>query len=379
MSRKVIKGSAEIVNKIKLGPSESQGYWQARGFMFPSAETIMEVPYHDFHENGSKEGAKKNLIGVPNQCKTSVQEMEQAYTGVLLTQTRAIPNGFFMYSAAIMHTYMTFCELSSMLGCKPEKNEIDNILNSGVLPDELVEKLYFKLYSSIVALEICTRTFYEGSGSLGGYKDKVWLLWGRLSKTACPTSDAILSQEQAEKDYKAYNKASHQSRLLMFTSWFNEAYGDEFKNAVGKDDLGFDTVCSSVSVLFECWEWIKTYKACESGFDGFDFNDENMDLEEAQFYVKAISAGVFRRLSKGITESSFSDYNEAQHLSVSMTNPVFEVIFTKLFSGHNGLCSFGEWLLSANEIACQRIDMYEDEEVDKFGEKKKATKFRNVD
>jgi hypothetical protein len=377
--RNVIKGNKSVINAIKYGPGDSEGYWQARGFATPSSDTLMQVPYHDFHENGSKVGSKKNLLTVKNSCVTAVDEMENSYAGVLLTQGKAIPNGFFMYSCALMHNYFTMCKLAKMLHCEPEKQVIIDKINSLGLSEEQSWELMSTVYKSSVALEICTRTFYEGSGALGGYKDKVWLLWGRLSGIGCPTNQKMLSDEQAISDCISYYEGSYEARLVMFSTWFMEAYSGEFEEAKLMKDLGVELVHMSISVLFECWEWIKCYKAYEIGKEGFDFSDPEMDLEEATFYVKALSAGNFRRLSKGITEGSFSDYTDAQHLSRAMSDPVFEAILENLLSGPNGLCNFGAWLINANDVAAYRIDLYFEEEVDEYGEKKKATKFKNVD
>lgn len=370
--RKVITGSRKILESFEYGWMGSPGYWNARGLL--TINDMSLLPYSEFHENNSVEG-KKNLISVPNTSKTSQDRTVELYRSVNLTQSVTIANGFFLYSAAVLEMYFLLAQYSKELNLPATYRDL---MNSG--SDKIVD-----LFFTNVSMEVCARLLYEGSGSLGGYKDKVWLLWGRLTGRACPDNESVLSLEEALDCSQAYRKSTYEQKRMYFVSWFVEAYSSEFLNK----DLLMIPVAEKIFVYYERYVKYNNYERGRSSLSSISslaLEDMNLFLEE----VKAVLTGIFRRCSKGLTEASTIDYSSAQQLVLAMgvdlkigdeEVPIFEMAVDTLFTDCTGnLTSFGSWFKETIFISLNRVALIEDliEEAESNPMKRSFSKFRSV-
>lgn len=354
-SRKIIQSTTgDLLDSVNYGVDSVTGYWQARAYLDRKDGGDLNVPFHDFLENNTKAG-KKNLLTASNCSKPiTVGEMSDIFKSTLITQQKAIPNGFFMYSALLVNQYFTQCEVARHFNCSMHVEDIYKHF-----PQDPAEFLPYceKLEVAHIATEFAARCFYEGAGSLGGYKDRVWLLWGRLKGVGCPDNDTMLSDKDARTAAKAYGESNARERKMMFVSWFNEAYGSEYKESLNSFSAGGDLFLKAISLFWEAYEMISFYKMYEAGKDGINDDDS---AEDIIFKVKAICAGIFRRSSKGITESSFTDYTKANHLAGFVNDEFLNNLLISLLSDGNGETAFSSWLQNAATLANMRIDMYFD-------------------
>lgn len=353
-TRRIVKASSNLRDEVKYGVDSVTGYWQARGFLNREDGGDLAVPFEDFLENNGAPGKKKNLMGASNTSDPiSPEDMADIFKSVLQTQSKAIPNGFFMYSALLYNQYLTQCQLGRELGCSMNVSDIEAHFPED---DEEAMAVYKRMEVAHIATEFAARCFYEGSGSLGGYKDKVWLLWGRLSGVGCPDNQRLLSDEDAYNASEDYKDAAPGAQLFMFSQWFMEAYSGEYQKSIDEYAVGTDLLLAAVKLFWEAYEMIRFYKAYEGGLVDIDLSNP----KEALVGVKALGAGIFRRVSKGITESSYKDYTEANHLSVATTDAIIQATLITLLSDAHGLCPFGEWLINAASVSVDRVAIYEE-------------------
>lgn len=358
MNRKTIKGSPEILAEVtkNMGPSSCQGYFSARGILDVSfdPETLLKLPYHDFHDNNSSANAKKNLLGKGFKLSMdprNPKEMEAFYKGTILTQRVTIAQGFFVYSAAIVNMYLTIALISRNLDCPAT---LDACLEAAKSLGH--EQIYNELIACNVSLEICARLHYEGKGSLGGYDPKVWLLWGRLRGIGCPTDQDLLSDEDAIKASISYQEMTWKDSVFYFKKWYKEAYASEFTS------LESPIMDRALTLIHSYYEMVQIYAKYERGLVRIN---EILDIENPfmqGLHLRAILAGIFRRTSKGLTEGKFIEYLDANHLSSSIDHedeegefPILER-FKEWFSDNEGvLTDFGFTLLCSAEVSNARV------------------------
>lgn len=361
--RELMAGNAAIYAEVsaELGPLSAVGYWQARGLLVAdlSPEVLINVPYHEFHENNSAAGAKKNLMGKANVLSMPVKpvlELEGFYEGTVITQSVAIATGFFLYSASEIAFHKLLASASRQLGVPAHYKSV----LSAAGPDLVLE-----LVTRNMSMEICARMFYEGAGSLGGYKPEVWLLWGRLRGIGCPTDQNLLSGDDAKDAAAAYREAPVGEKLRLFKGWFAEAYGSEFaampmEHAVFLEKVG--------DLLWSYYNSFTLYTQYERGQIKPDFiSNDALSVEEKTMILDAIIAGMYRRVNKGIMESGSLDYKDAQQLSWAMMYseggeddvefPISDVV-TAWFTDHTGnLTTFGLWFTRSITVSNIRVSL----------------------
>jgi hypothetical protein len=367
--RQLITGSKVILKQLQHGWQGSPGYWNSRGWV--ELKDSVSLPYSDFHENNTK--GKKNLLSVSNTSTTSCDDMVDMYHAVNMTQSVTIANGFFLYSAAVLEMYFTISKYSKELGLPATYNAI---MTSDT--DQIID-----LFVTNISMEVCARLLYEGSGSLGGYKDKVWLLWGRLTGD-CPSSP-LLSLEEALECSITYRDSSLEDKELLFVKWFVEAYSGEF---LDKETL-LVPVAKKVFIYYERYVSYSQYEKGFKDMSSLSYLAEE-DMDEFLSEVKSILTGIFRRCSKGLTEASTMDYTDAQQLVLGLTVnlnvgneelPIFEMAVDSLLSDYKGkLTPFGLWIKEAMLVALSRValidELAEESEMDPTA--KAFSKFKSV-
>lgn len=292
---------------------------------------------------------------MPNKSKPLLPEtMVQIFEGVNLTQRVTIAMGFFLYSASVFEVYYRIASASRSLGVNADYYSI--------LMTDTNESA--DLMMSNIVMEVCARLLYEGSGSLGGYKERVWLLWGRLRNIPCPTNPGILSEEEALECYAFYQDAEEGVKCALFITWFQEAYQDEFHNKGLVQEIA-----RRVWILYERYQ---TYTRYENGI--LSFADMATAAQQGKVWwwddMGAILSGNFRRLSKGVLHSPASDWNNINPLCTVLDLKVNDIFLTDLYlnkgfvDADGNLTPFAIWLSNSMSLALNRVEIKEDLELE---------------
>lgn len=350
-NRKKVPGSPLIIEELVTSPFTTSGYWQSRGIIVPSMKDVLKVPFHDFLESNSVQGKKKNLLYVPNHSSPFIpSSMAHIYKGVTLTQRVTIAMGFFLYSASVFNMHMLIAQASKTL-------EVPAVFSSVVSTDS---KEGANLLMANIVMEVCARMLYEGAGSLGGYSENVWLLWGKLRGIACPTNDSVLTLEEAKEWADYYRSSDLVERKLLFVTWFKDAYEKEFSHKAL-----LDLVASNIWYLYERYQ---TYMQYERGMLKMGALEKAASEGDEWWYEDMVSilTGAFRRLSKGVNQSAGSTFEKSTQLVKVLDLTVGDVSLTDLFissvfSDYQGnLTTFARWLSNSLELAFIRVEITED-------------------
>ena len=322
--------------------SDEKGYWKARGYdEFPGWE---HLPFADFFENlSSKSGHKKMWLDSdgrmkPGRLSYSNESLMSLYEGIKDTQQIVVSAGFFIYSALIVNLHMRLAYYSRKLKCQPN---VGSVLSKGD-EDAITDITYRAL-----ALRVAAYLIYEGDG-LGGYSDKVWLLWGRIYGMACPDNPEVLSLEEALECQEDWFYANDIEREMMFIEWWKEI--DESHASLPEEIIHH---------IYVGFKLVNRYKQMESPTCPPDYRFN----PNSTFDVQAAICGFFRRSAGGLTEARAYDISDASrqpHRFVDMLEDAKGKFLALFLTYQGGLSSFGKYLNGIQELTLRRVDLIEE-------------------
>ena len=334
------KKNLELVEELSSSVlfADEQGYWKGRGYEeFPGWENL---PFADFFENLSKQvGHKKMWLNPDGKFKAgrlsySNESLMPLYNGIKETQRRIVSAGFFIYSALIVNLHMRLAYYSRLLKVRPSMKAIFEVAN---------EEQKLDLTYRALALRVAAYLVYEGDG-LGGYSDKVWLLWGRIFNIPCPDNPELLDKDELADDAQAWFFASDEERRGLFLQWWAEI--DEAHAKVNPN---------IVNQIYTGYKLYTRYQLMESPVCPLEFQFN----PESTFDVQAALCGFFRRSAGGLTEAKamdISDIHMQPHRFVDMLIKAKPKVIG-LLKGHVGITPFGKYILSMVDLTDRRVEM----------------------
>ena len=337
------KTNAALVTELRAGgyATSPEGYYKARGYAeFPGWENL---PFSDFFENISDntgKGHKKMWLDPTGKMKDGKTGFEcdslvPLYDGIQETLRNIVSNGFFMYSSLVVSMHMNLAFYSKKLGCSPD---VISVMAAG---DAKVKE---NIADRALAARICAYIIYEGDG-LGGYADKVWPLWGRLTGKPCPCYEEVLDVKTANLAKAQWEAANDEQRKELFISWWYMIDSSAHK-AVKR---------SIVEKIFVAYKQVKRYQQMESPF----CRPDDMFNPASTTDIQSAICGFFRRSSVGMGEARCYDANEldkpANRFCDMLMESKAEVI--KKLTGHEGITPFGQSLLTTLDLTIRRNDI----------------------
>lgn len=337
-------GNSNLVAELKKGgyAVSPEGYWKARNFVdFPGWD---KLPFADFFENLSEsqgKGHKKMWMtpdGKMRQNRTTFEcdTLLPLYDGIQQTLRTIVSNGFFMYSALVVSMHLNLAYYSKKLKCSAD---VMSVMEAG---DDKVKK---DISDRALAARICAYIIYEGDG-LGGYAEKVWPLWGRLSGIACPTNDDVLCIAEATTSKLLWDGASDQERKELFYTWWMEIDCSAHKSISR----------SIIDKIYVAYKMVRRYQQMENPFCPEELRFNPSDRSD----VQAAITGFFRRSSVGVGEARAYDANELDapaNRFCDMLNEAHAEAFGMLTGVEGKLTPFGEQLHTVLELHLRRNDL----------------------
>lgn len=330
-----------LVDELTRGGvfSDEKGYWKARGYTeFPGWE---HLPFADFFENlSSKSGHKKMWLNPDGSFKEgrlsySSESLMSLYEGIKETQMRIVSAGFFTYSCLIVNLHLRLAFYSRKLGVSPD---ITSILE--VADEEACKDLEYRA----LALRCAAYLIYEGDG-LGGYRDKVWLLWGRIFGIACPDNPEVLPVEEAEESSDLWDSSSDTKRKELFLRWWSEI--DESHNSLDPLIVGH---------IYTGYKLYRRYQQMENP----NCREQDLFDPKSTLDVQAAICGFFRRSAGGQTEAKAYDINDVMqtpHRFVDLLSVAFGK-FKALVTGKEGKPTpFGSYLITLHSLTLRRVEL----------------------
>lgn len=337
-------GNAALIAELKKGgyAVSPEGYWKARGYVdFPGWE---HLPFADFFENLSEsqgKGHKKMWLtpdGKMRQDRTSFEcdTLMPLYDGIQQTLRTIVSNGFFMYSALVVSMHLNLAYYGKKFGCSAD---VLSVMEAG---DAKAKK---DIEDRALAARICAYIIYEGDG-LGGYADKVWPLWGRITGKACPVTESVLNQTEATAAKAEWDKASDEERKQLFYTWWMMIDCPAHKGISR----------SIIEKIYVAFKTVRRYQQMENPFcpEELRFNPENKSDRQAAI------TGFFRRAAIGVGEARAYDANEldapANRFCDMLDDARADV--TAMLTGHGGkLTPFGEQIMITLDLHLRRNDI----------------------
>jgi len=326
------------------GPLSPAAYELTR----PNKSSISQLPFADFYElepmlrkfSLGDEGLNVDSLG--DNKKHGVMPL---YGGIVNTMSKIVSNLYFVYSATLVQSHITMARLGLKYKCGADLPSLSEV--------ELSREDRRDLYNTLLAVDVAARIAYEGDG-LGGYKDKSWLLYGKIYGEASPEafmdpqySGLTREQAQAEAqkvaqfDAESYSKADGHGKQAMFIRWWNELHGE-----LGLSD-------DVLARLHRGFRLVATYSAIEKGSLQFNPADKN--------HLISVLCGYARRTAKGIVRSKSNSGSKApafyQLLWDYQTGAVIPQARELLTSTDGGLTPFGNRLLRTVELYVLREDV----------------------
>lgn len=338
------KSNAALVTELRAGgyATSPEGYYLSRGYdSFPGWENL---PFADFFENISDNdgnGHKKMWLDPTGKMKAGKTTFEcdsllPLYEGIQETLRNIVSNGFFMYSSLVVSMHLNLAYYSKKLGCSAD---VMSVMAAG---DETVKQA---ISDRALAARICAYIIYEGDG-LGGYADKVWPLWGRLTGKACPCNSEVLSVKDAMNAKLEWDNSTDEQRKELFISWWYKIDSAAHKNVSR----------SIVEKIFVAYKQVKRYQQMENPF----CREDDMFDPNSSTDVQAAICGFFRRSSVGMGEARCYDANELDNPANRFCDMLLEAkadVIKKLTGQGGSLTPFGQSLLTTLELTIRRNDI----------------------